>query len=172
MDYIDHRYAVVGKVVYRSFEVCQIFGSQSIHSSRMYFHIDYRTRSASSPLKIYCEIFTDLSCNITVEKDGKKKLYKSNFFPLNFCFLHYYTFFFQQYNHTSWSYNPPPVVPLGRGDIGKPNNTDDDYNISPRWKTFVTNNEGKPQNLSFLDFSPLYRMERTTLIASYFYGYI
>lgn len=50
-----------------------------------------------------------------------------------------------QYNHTSWSYNPPPVVPLGRGDIGKPNNTDDDYNISPRWKTFVTNNEGSDE---------------------------
>lgn len=90
MDCIDHRYAVVGKVVYRSFEVCQIFGSQSIHSSRMYFHIDYRTRSASSPLKIYREIFTDLSCNITVEKDGQKKNYINPIFFLlisAFCII-------------------------------------------------------------------------------------
>lgn len=86
-----------------------------------------------------------------MEKDGGKKLYKSNFLNLRFI----YTFFFQQYNHTSWSYNPPPVVPLGRGDIGKPNNTDDDYNISPRWKTFVTNNEGNHRiylfSISFIE---------------------
>lgn len=37
--------------------------------------------------------------------------------------------------------NPPPVVPLGRGDIGKPNSTDDDYNTSSRW-SFFTHNEG------------------------------
>lgn len=88
--------------------------------------------------------------NALLELNNVTSLRRSH--QINLCSI-LYLFLFQQYNHTSWSYNPPPVVPLGRGDIGKPNSTDDDYNISPRWRAFVTNNEGNDGVYLFLIFS-------------------
>lgn len=76
----------------------------------------------------------------------------NNNFSLDFHYIICLTF--QQYNHTSWSHNPQPVVPLGRGDIGKPNSNDDDSNVSSRWRAFLSNNEGNHE-IYLLSIFPL-----------------